>query len=99
MLLFLPTVVQFNKRDLEKIRSDKDLDLISTKSREPIFRSVAVRSEGVLETLRGLCDRVWDNLDSKLSFGRKLQLSREEFLDGIFQNAASSEHITSELNP
>ena len=86
----LPTVVQFNKRDLEYIRSDKDLDLISSKSREPIFRSVAIRSEGVMETLYGLCDRVWHNLDTTLSFGSKLQLSREDFFDGIFQNAIHS---------
>jgi len=91
----LPTVVQFNKRDLDNIRLDRDLDLISSKSREPIFRSVAIRSEGVLETLHGLCSRVWENLDSRLSFGRKLQLTREEFLEGICQAG----QLASEVKP
>ncbi len=87
----LPTVVQFNKRDLDNIRSESDLDLISSKSREPIYRSVAIRSEGVMETLHGLCERVWNSLDSRLSFGRKLQLSREDFFEGIFQSATETD--------
>ena len=44
-----------------------------------------------METLHGLCERVWDSLDSRLSFGRKLQLSREDFFEGILQSATEAD--------
>jgi len=50
----LPTVIQFNKRDLPNIRTDAELDQVRKRGREPVYTAVAVRGEGVLETLRGV---------------------------------------------
>src|SRR5271165_2745572 len=38
----LPIVIQFNKRDLEKIRSDDELAALARRGHEPVFKAAAV---------------------------------------------------------
>ena len=61
----VPTIIQFNKRDLENIRSDDELTLLASKSREPIYRAVATRGFGVMQTLLGLIEQTWARLENE----------------------------------
>src|SRR5262245_18067137 len=49
-----PTVIQFNKRDLPNIRSEKELSEVARNGPEPVYRAVALRGEGVLPTFYSL---------------------------------------------
>lgn len=60
----MPMVIQFNKRDLQNIRSDKELDMLAAKGREPVFKAIATKGDGVLETFFGLLDLTWKQLNS-----------------------------------
>jgi signal recognition particle receptor subunit beta len=79
----IPKVVQFNKRDLPDIKPLHEIRAawgdIST------FPAVALRGEGVLETLRELLRRAYRDLDAKHHFARKFGVSEAEFLDGVFR--------------
>jgi mutual gliding-motility protein MglA len=60
----MPLVIQFNKRDLPNVRSDEELDAMASRGREPVYKAVATRGDGVVETLLGLIDVTWEKLDS-----------------------------------
>jgi mutual gliding-motility protein MglA len=81
----VPTVIQFNKRDLPDVLSDEELVEFGKNAKEPIFPAVAIRGEGVVETLKGCMSVLWKQLDEEHDFQRKLQITREEFMNGIFQ--------------
>lgn len=81
-----PIVIQFNKRDLPDTRTDDEIEVIRDKGSEPVYSAVAIRGEGVLETLHGLLKLTWDNLDRRLDFGNKFGLTEEEFMRSVFRN-------------
>ena len=60
----MPLVIQFNKRDLPNIRSDEELDVMAARGREPVYKAISTRGDGVVETLLGLIDITWEKLDS-----------------------------------
>ncbi|MBK8013201.1 MAG: MglA protein [Deltaproteobacteria bacterium] len=80
----IPVVIQFNKRDLPDAQSEAELAHYEGKGPEPIFRAVATRGEGVVETLRGCLNLLWDVLDAELDFRRKLGITKDEFMENIF---------------
>ena len=82
----LPTVIQFNKRDLPNVRSDGELVEVASKGAEPVFKAVAVRGEGVLETLHGLLELLFTDLNRRYDFQNRFQVNAQEFLSGIFGN-------------
>ncbi len=59
----VPIIIQFNKRDMDNIRSDEELEIIAQRSREPIYKAVATRGYGVVQTLRGLIRETWAKLE------------------------------------
>ena len=61
----MPLVIQFNKRDLSSIRTDEEIDALAPRGREPVFKAVALRGAGVLETLLGLVSTTWARLESE----------------------------------
>lgn len=79
----IPIVIQFNKRDLPNIRSDQELDTLAQRSIQPVYKAVAIRGDGVVETLSGLLEKLWTALDERHALSAKIGLSREEFL-GVF---------------
>jgi mutual gliding-motility protein MglA len=81
----VPTVIQFNKRDLPDVLSDEELVEYARHGKEPIFPAVAIRGEGVVETLKGCMALLWKRLEEELDFQRKLGVTRDEFMTGIFQ--------------
>ncbi|MCY4643096.1 MAG: ADP-ribosylation factor-like protein [Bacteriovoracales bacterium] len=58
----LPLVFQWNKRDLPNVASPKELRLKLNKWDTPEFEAVAIRGDGVFETLKEISKRVLLNI-------------------------------------
>src|SRR4051794_8051488 len=79
----IPIVIQFNKRDLPKVRTDDDLKRIAARGKEPVFPAVAIAGQGVAETFLGLTAATWDVLDRKIGLGEKHGIPRDELLAAL----------------
>jgi signal recognition particle receptor subunit beta len=84
----IPIVIQFNKRDLPNVRTDAELEELRHKSKEPVFTGIAIRGDGVLETLFALLRLTFRNLTKQYDFEGKFGLSEREFLGAIFKRVA-----------
>jgi mutual gliding-motility protein MglA len=82
----IPCVIQFNKRDLPDVQSDAEIDAWAQNGKEPIFKATAIKGEGVVETLRGCMQLLWKELDQEHDIKRKLGISRDELMNGIFHS-------------
>jgi len=81
----LPIVIQFNKRDMPDVRPDEELDEVARRGREQVFKAVAIRGEGVLETLEGVLRQAWRSLDERYQLAHKLGIEEEEFVDNLLR--------------
>lgn len=81
----IPIAIQFNKRDLPNVRSDAEIEEIRSKSKEPVFAAVAIRGDGVVETLFALLKLSYRNLNAKYDFEGKFGISEGEFLRSVFK--------------
>lgn len=79
----VPTVIQFNKLDLPTALSERALQSYADAGSEPIYRAVAIRGEGVMETLMGLLQLLWDRLARDYDFERRFGIGRDEFMQGV----------------
>jgi signal recognition particle receptor subunit beta len=79
----LPTVIQFNKRDMDDIKPMEEIREAWQASGIPVIPAAAVQGEGVIETFRALLERLYRHLDEKHSFGSKFGLSEDQFLEGV----------------
>lgn len=79
----VPLVVQFNKRDLPNIRTDEEIDRMASKSPEPVYKAVALRGTGVIETFLGLLDLTWMHLEGEHSLQEKFDLDPHKFLGDV----------------
>ena len=80
----VPVVIQFNKRDLPDTKTEEEIDEIRRKGREPVIGAVAIRGEGVLETLHAVLQVAWRNLEGRAAISRNIGLGEQEFLAQIF---------------
>ncbi|MDH3624572.1 MAG: gliding motility protein [Myxococcales bacterium] len=71
----IPIVIQFNKRDLEGIRTDEELEAISAQSRATIYKAIATRGYGVVQTLLGLVRETWNNLEKEHELEEKFGIN------------------------
>jgi len=76
----LPLVIQFNKRDLDHVRSDAEIDALASRGREPVFKASAVRGDGVIETFFGLLHLAWTQLDREHQLAKMLGIRQEALL-------------------
>jgi signal recognition particle receptor subunit beta len=76
----LPLVIQFNKRDLDRIRSDDEIQALARRGREPVFKASAVQGQGVLETFFGLLHLTWTKLDAEHQLARMLGIEGPDLL-------------------
>ena len=83
----VPIVIQFNKLDLPGAKTAAEIEQMKKKGSEPVFGAVAIRGEGVLETLHGLLLLAYRKLDARLGLNTKLALTEREFLYQVFRNA------------
>jgi signal recognition particle receptor subunit beta len=79
----MPLVIQFNKRDLPDIRTDAEIDALAKRGREPVYKAVALRGAGVLETLVGLLDITWMQLEAEHNLREKFGLEPRAVLGEI----------------
>src|SRR5262249_43757020 len=80
----VPIVIQFNKRDLPDTKSDAELDETRAKGKEPVIGAVAIRGEGVLETLYAVLQLAYRKMDEQAGLSRNIALGEAEFLKLIF---------------
>jgi signal recognition particle receptor subunit beta len=80
----LPIVVQMNKRDLPDARGEDEYGDLRTVIQPPVVPAVAIRGEGVVETLHAVLQLCYRSLDKNLGLDAKWQISEREFLDKIF---------------
>jgi mutual gliding-motility protein MglA len=79
----VPLVIQFNKRDLPTARSDAEIDRQAARGTEPVFKAVALRGVGVLETLVGLFERTWCRLEEQHGLYEKFDVAPADVTDEI----------------
>jgi len=82
----IPVVIQFNKLDLPGARTLAELDEVRKRGKELIFGAVAVRGDGVLETLHGVLQSAFRMLDRRHGISTRLGLTEEQFLGGVFRS-------------
>ena len=82
----LPIVVQMNKRDLEDGRRDDGLAEMRRVIQPPVVPAVAIRGEGVVETLYALLQLCYRSLDAKVDLEAGWRVSEREFLGRIFSH-------------
>jgi len=76
----LPLVIQFNKRDLDRIRSDEEISALASHGREPVFKASALAGHGVLETFFGLLHMTWAKLDGEHQLAKMMGVDPRELL-------------------
>jgi signal recognition particle receptor subunit beta len=76
----MPVVIQFNKRDVDRVRSDEEITALARRGREPVFKASAVTGAGVLETFFGLLHLAWTKLDGEHQLSKMLGIESEQLL-------------------
>jgi signal recognition particle receptor subunit beta len=82
----LPIVVQLNKKDLPETREESELDDLRRLVQPPMVPAVAIRGEGVVETLWSLLTICYRSLDRNLGLNTRWRISEQEFLSRIFDH-------------
>ena len=82
----IPLVVQFNKRDLEDIKSLDEIRKGWAATNIPTFPAAAINGEGVVETFEGLLRLMFKSLNEKHDFTRKFGVTEEQFLQYTFKS-------------
>jgi signal recognition particle receptor subunit beta len=80
----LPVVLQLNKRDLTDCRGDDEIADLAKAVKPLVVPAVAIRGEGVVETLHLLLTLTYRSLDRKVSLDRSWRIPEREFLSQIF---------------
>lgn len=79
----LPLVVQFNKRDLAEIESEREIHERWGKTPWPVFFGCALDGRGVIETFTGILGAVHGALDGRYGLTDTHELARDGFTAGI----------------
>ncbi len=82
----LPIVVQMNKRDLDGARGEDEVADLRRVIQPPVLPAVAIRGEGVVETLYAVLQLCYRSLDRAFDLESKWQISEREFLAHIFSH-------------
>lgn len=80
----VPIVVQYNKRDLDGVIGEADMEPFARIPRpEPVYGASALKGTGVLETFFGLLEHTWDAVDRNLSIEKSFGIDRNAFLQEV----------------
>jgi len=82
----LPLVVQANKRDLPDACGEEELAGLLAEVQAPVEPAVAIRGEGVVETLHTLLQLCYRSLDRTFGLESNWQITEREFLGQIFSH-------------
>ncbi|BDG09681.1 GTP-binding protein [Anaeromyxobacter paludicola] len=81
----LPIVIQANKCDLPDVRTaPEDYADLRALAPAPVVPAVALRGEGVIETLHTLLAALYRSLDGRIGLARSFRIEEREFLGRIF---------------
>jgi len=89
----IPLVFQFNKRDLANVRSEMELETFRRRRNVPLYRAVATRGIGVIETFRGLLEIVWTQLDADYDLSLLFGEDHEALLTRFFHDWNSPDDV------
>ena len=79
----MPLIIQFNKRDMQDVRTDEELGKLASQGKEPVYLAVATWGDGVVESFMGLLKLTWDALDSQHRLADKFGLESNEFMQEV----------------
>lgn len=82
----VPVVIQYNKRDLPDTKTDAEIAETQRRGKEPVVGAVAIRGEGVLETLHAVLREAYRSMERRANLVRNIGLTEQEFLAQIFCN-------------
>jgi signal recognition particle receptor subunit beta len=82
----LPIVLQLNKKDLPETRGEDELSDLRRLVQPPMVPAVAIRGEGVVETLYALLTLCYRSLDRNLGLNTRWKIGEQEFLSRIFDH-------------
>jgi mutual gliding-motility protein MglA len=82
----LPIVIQMNKRDLEDARREEEVGDLRRVIQPPMVPAVAIRGEGVVETLYAILQLCYRSLDKQFGLEAKWSIPEKEFLGRIFSH-------------
>ena len=82
----LPIVVQLNKMDLPETRREGEFEDLRRVVQPPMVPAVAIRGEGVLETLWEVLTLCYRSLDRNLGLETRWKITEQEFLSRIFDH-------------
>jgi mutual gliding-motility protein MglA len=94
----LPLVIQFNKRDLDLVRSDAEIAALASRGREPVFKASAVRGDGVIETFFGLLHLAWTRLDREHQLAKMLGIQSHALLPMAARQLGLSKDVSALLS-
>lgn len=86
-----PVVIQFNKRDMPDVRTDDELDRMAQRGREPVFKAIAIRGVGVMETFYGLLELTWRSLEAEHHLAEKFGIETDTFLNEVRTRIGATE--------
>lgn len=78
-----PLVVQFNKRDLEDVVSEKEVLELWSPAGVPVSFSTAIHGKGVIETFKEILKLTYRHLDSEYRLEKNYQVMENDFLSII----------------
>ncbi|MCK4622769.1 MAG: GTPase domain-containing protein [Desulfuromonadales bacterium] len=86
----IPMVIQFNKRDLNKIISKEEIIKTWKPTRIPVCLASALLGKGVVETFRKLLEITYEQLDKRYGLSSEHGLTQAEFVSQIIRSKQSS---------
>jgi len=93
----MPLVIQFNKRDLPAVRSEEELAQLASRGKEPVYGAVAMRGEGVIDTLIGLLHITWKNLEESHGVSRAIGVRGEDLLESALEQLGEKRSLSEVL--
>jgi len=82
----VPVVIQYNKCDLPDAKTEAEIQETAKRGKEPVLGAVAIRGEGVLETLHAVLREAYRAMDRRTHLEKNIALGEAEFLGQIFRN-------------
>ncbi len=68
---------------MPNVRTDEEIDRLAQRGKEPVFKAIATRGVGVMETFYGLLELTWRMLERDHQLHAKFGIDPEAFLSEV----------------